>query len=109
MVERKLGGISVLDIKPKGWKDNGKVLVYVHGGAYTFQSAPLDVAAEHFGSGYDWPARDIGGLHDGTDRQMAETVDRSVAVFKRLQRGISAQEYRAYGDSAGGGLVPARS
>ena len=27
-----LSDINVLDIKPKDWKDNGKVVVYVHGG-----------------------------------------------------------------------------
>ncbi len=29
----------MLDIRPKDWKDNGKVLVYTHGGAYTMFSA----------------------------------------------------------------------
>jgi epsilon-lactone hydrolase len=37
--ETKLGGVQALDIKPKSWEDNGKVLVYTHGGAYTFGSA----------------------------------------------------------------------
>ena len=37
--EGKLGGVPVLDIRPSGWKDNGKVLVYTHGGAYTMFSA----------------------------------------------------------------------
>src|SRR5207302_843736 len=37
--ERKLGGVPVLDIKPKGWKDSVKVLVHAHGGAYTLYSA----------------------------------------------------------------------
>jgi len=31
----KLGGVPVLDVKPKGWRDNGKVIVFTHGGAYT--------------------------------------------------------------------------
>ena len=35
ITETKLGGVKVLDIKPKNWHDNGKVLVYTHGGAYT--------------------------------------------------------------------------
>lgn len=34
-----LGGVPVLDIRPNGWQDNGKVLVYTHGGAYTMFSA----------------------------------------------------------------------
>src|SRR5262245_59270567 len=39
LTERKLGGVPVLDIKPKGWKDTRKVVVYLHGGAYTMGSA----------------------------------------------------------------------
>jgi acetyl esterase/lipase len=35
----KLGGLNVLDVKPQDWKDNGKILVYLHGGGYTFFSA----------------------------------------------------------------------
>lgn len=31
----KLGGVNVLDVKPQHWKDNGKILVYLHGGGYT--------------------------------------------------------------------------
>ncbi len=34
-----LGGVPVLEIKPRNWKDNGKVMVYTHGGAYTMFSA----------------------------------------------------------------------
>src|SRR5262245_36612991 len=37
--DRKCGGVPVLVVKPKGWKDNGKVLVHLHGGAYTLYSA----------------------------------------------------------------------
>lgn len=36
---RELGGVPVLDIRPRDWQDNGRVLVYTHGGAYTFNSA----------------------------------------------------------------------
>ena len=34
-----LGGIPALDIRPRGWTDNGKVLVYTHGGAHVMYSA----------------------------------------------------------------------
>jgi len=34
-----LGGVPVLDIRPKGWTDNGKVMVYTHGGAHVMYSA----------------------------------------------------------------------
>jgi len=41
VTKRDFGGVPVLDIKARGWEDNGKVLVYTHGGAYTFQQAPV--------------------------------------------------------------------
>ena len=34
-----MGGTPVLDIRPEGWRDNGKVVVYTHGGAYVLFSA----------------------------------------------------------------------
>jgi epsilon-lactone hydrolase len=37
--EVQMGGVTVEDIRPHGWNDNGKVLVYVHGGGYTLYSA----------------------------------------------------------------------
>ena len=35
----KMGDVNVLDIKPKDWRDNGKVLVYLHGGGYVLLDA----------------------------------------------------------------------
>ena len=37
--ERRIGGVPVLDIKPREWKKDDRVLVYTHGGAYTLFSA----------------------------------------------------------------------
>ena len=39
IIETAVNGIPVLDIRPDNWRDNGKVLVYLHGGAYVFYSA----------------------------------------------------------------------
>ena len=36
---RTLGGVPVLDIKPQRWRDSRQIMVYAHGGAYTFYSA----------------------------------------------------------------------
>jgi len=38
-IEGKLGGVPILDVRPKDWKDNGKALVYTHGGAHVMYSA----------------------------------------------------------------------
>jgi len=35
----KLGNVNVLDIKPKDWIDNDKIIIYVHGGGYTILGA----------------------------------------------------------------------
>src|SRR4030095_2473490 len=34
VARRKIGEVEVLDIKPRGWKDNGLIAIYTHGGAY---------------------------------------------------------------------------
>jgi acetyl esterase/lipase len=39
ITEAKLGGLQVFDVKPKNWSDHRKMLVYIHGGAYTFGCA----------------------------------------------------------------------
>src|SRR4051794_14895603 len=31
--ERSVGGVRVLDVKPRGWKASARVLVHAHGGA----------------------------------------------------------------------------
>ncbi len=36
---KDFGGVPVLEVTPKGWNEDGKVLVYAHGGAYTMFSA----------------------------------------------------------------------
>jgi len=36
---KKIGDVNVVDIKPKNWSNNGKILVYLHGGGYTQLSA----------------------------------------------------------------------
>ncbi|MGA9152047.1 MAG: hypothetical protein WBZ36_15835 [Candidatus Nitrosopolaris sp.] len=32
---KKIGGVNVVDIEPENWSNNGKILVYMHGGGYT--------------------------------------------------------------------------
>jgi hypothetical protein len=27
-------GVTVLDIRPRGWSDNGRVIIDIHGGAF---------------------------------------------------------------------------
>lgn len=104
--QRKLAGIPVLDITPKGWKDNGKVLVYTHGGAYTLFSAASTLTS----SG---PIADATGLRvisiDYTLAPFArweQVTDEVIAVIQALiKEGYALENMAIYGDSAGGGLA----
>jgi epsilon-lactone hydrolase len=102
----KLGNVSVLDIKPKDWKDNGKVLVYLHGGGYTFLSANSTLGAAV-------PVANLTGLRvisvDYTTAPFSKwnhTTSEVVSVIQGLlKKGYSLNDISMYGDSAGGGLV----
>jgi monoterpene epsilon-lactone hydrolase len=103
---RELGGVPVLEIRPSGWQENGRVLVYVHGGAYTFNSARSTL-------GSSVPVADATGLRViAIDYTLApasrweQTTDQVVAVFQALlAEGYAWSDIAVYGDSAGGGLA----
>lgn len=106
VVERKLGGVPVIDIKPKGWKENGKLLLYAHGGAYTLQSArsklePAVLTADATGLrvvSIDYTVAPVG--------KWDKVTDEVLAVFAALlKEGNKLTDMAIFGDSAGGGLV----
>lgn len=105
---RKLGGVPVLDIKPKGWKESRRVLVYTHGGAYTFYSSQSRlISAVPMAS-------DTGLRVISVDYTLAphakwqEVTSQVVAVVQALvKEGHSLKEISLYGESAGGGLAAA--
>ena len=103
----KLGNVNVLDVKPKDWKDNGKVVVYLHGGGYTFFSANSTLGAAA-------PVANTTGLRViSVDYTLAplskwnQTTTEVVSVIQALikEKGYSLKDIAIYGDSAGGGLV----
>jgi epsilon-lactone hydrolase len=102
----KLRDVNVLDIKPKNWIDNGKVLVYVHGGGYTILGANSTL-------NNSVPMANATGLRViSVDYSLApsskwnKTTSEVVSVIKALkEKGISLENIAMYGDSAGGGLV----
>jgi acetyl esterase/lipase len=107
----QLGGdtvVDVLDIKPKNWKDNGKVIVYLHGGGYTILSANSTL------SNAATIANTTGLRVISVDYSLApvskwnQTTDEVVSVIKSLvnEQGYSLEDdIGMFGDSAGGGLV----
>jgi epsilon-lactone hydrolase len=106
IVERKLGNVSVLEIKPKGWQDHGKLIVYMHGGAYTFLSArsSLDVsviAAD--ATGLRVISIDYTVAPQGKWQQVTDEVLSVVAALRT--EGTALKDIAFFGDSAGGGLA----
>jgi acetyl esterase/lipase len=99
----ELGGVPVLDIKPKDWQDNGKVLVYMHGGGFVFWSALGSSAVVADASGLrvisiDYTLAPVGKWDRDTDEVVA-------VVQALVSQGYRLQDIVMYGDSAGGSLA----
>ena len=101
-----LGDITALDIKPRKWKDNGKVIVYTHGGGYCLGSARGSLT-------HSVPvAHDTGMRVISVDYTVAplaqfdEITDQAVnAIVTLTQSGYRLKDIAVYGDSAGGALI----
>lgn len=106
VTDAKLNGVPVLDIRPNNWKDNRKVLVYTHGGAYTMFSARSTLVSSA-------PMARATGLRvisvDYTTAPFAkwqQIQEQVISVFKALlAEGYTMKDIALYGDSAGGGLA----
>lgn len=101
-----LGGVPVLEMKPKGWQDNGKTIVFTHGGGYTMQSA-----LSSFPQG-GLTAQATGTRVVAVDYTLAPhakwqaVTNQVVTVFRELlNQGCTMQDLAIFGDGAGGGLA----
>lgn len=103
-----LGGVPVLDVRPEGWKDNGRVLVYTHGGAHVMYSAASTlgraVVAAH-STGLRIVSVDYTLAPWAKYNQMSDEV--ITAIQALLKQGQRLEELAIYGDSSGGGLAAA--
>ena len=104
--EETLGGVQVVRLRPAGYKRNGQLILYLHGGAYTFFSAQttLTIPALIASSGgdevvsIDYTLAPRGNWHTATDQVLA--------VWKAvLASGVKAESVGLMGDSAGAGLA----
>lgn len=106
IAERDFNGVRVLDIKPKDWQEDGRVLIYAHGGAYTLFSARSTLTSSAV-------AAAATGLRilsiDYTTPPKArwqQITDEVVTVFRTLaDQSQAIQKTAIFGDSAGAGLV----
>lgn len=103
-----LGGVPALEVRPRDWQDNGKTLVYVHGGAHVMYSAASTlgraaIAAQACGLrvvSIDYTL----APHARYGRMSDEVV---AAIQGLLERGQELDQLAVYGDSSGGGLAAA--
>ena len=106
MTSRTLGGVPVLDVKPKNWDKSATILVYVHGGGYTSGSAHSKlgnaVAVAEFTR-----LRVISIDYTVAPRaKWQRMTDEVVEVLKALQQeGTPVNNLAILGGSAGGGLA----
>jgi acetyl esterase/lipase len=106
VARRKIGGVAVVEVKPRNWKDNGKLLVHLHGGAYALYSARSRLVSSV-------PAAEATGLRvisiDYTVAPVGKwgrVTDEVLAVFAGLKdEGHQPPDIAIYGESAGGGLA----
>lgn len=103
---RKLGGVPVLDIKPKGWEESKKILVYTHGGAYTMYSA-FSRLMSAVPMAHDTGFRVISVNYTlAPVGKWEQVTDEVVTVIQALiEEGHPLSEIAVYGESAGGGLA----
>jgi monoterpene epsilon-lactone hydrolase len=107
MIDAKLGGVPVIDVRPRGWdKSDRRLIVYVHGGAFTINSARSTVAnAGRLAakSGIRVVSVDY-TLAPGANWKIIQ--DEVLSVFKALlDQGYRMTEMAIIGDSAGGNLA----
>ena len=101
-----IGGVPVVRILPAGYRPNGRTLIYLHGGAYTFFSAhsrlgpPVLVAAA---TGAEVISIDVTDAPRGTWKIATDQV---VSVWKALlAKGTPPASIGIFGDSSGGGMA----
>jgi acetyl esterase/lipase len=108
ITERNVGGIPAQDVRPKGWKESRKVVVYVHGGAHVLYSAKSTLGrAAIFAddTGHRVISVDYTLAPEAKFNQMSDEV---IAVIQALlKENHSLNDILIYGDSSGGGLAAA--
>lgn len=104
---KQMGSVNVIDIKPKDYTDNGKVIVYTHGGGYILYSANSTLLGPVI------VANTTGVRVISIDYTLApfskwdKTTDEIISVIDELikKHGYDLNDIAMYGDSAGGAIT----
>jgi epsilon-lactone hydrolase len=105
-IEVQMGGVTVEDIRPHGWRDNGKVLVFVHGGGYCLFGA-RSTFADTVPMAKATGLRVVSVNYTPAPRARFEEIQQQiVSVFDALiEAGYAMPDIAIYGESAGGALT----
>lgn len=106
VIESMIGGVPVLDIRPKGWTDNGRVIVYIHGGGFTLFSAHSMVGLGAL-VGNAASMRVISIDYTNPPAVKWDAVQAQVAAVLKgiVAQGMPMSRVAVFGDSAGGNLA----
>jgi acetyl esterase/lipase len=106
--DRVIGGVPTVEVRPKGYKDDRSVLIYVHGGGFITGSARSNllgpaIMADATGR------RVISVEYTVAPRgQFPQVTDQVTAVYKALlAQGVKPSRIGMFGGSAGGTIVAA--
>jgi monoterpene epsilon-lactone hydrolase len=108
LIESTIAGIPVLDIRPRGWADDGKVILYTHGGGYVGGVA-TDALDSTLPLAEESRLRVISVSYTlAPQARFPQITDETTAVARALLgAGHRTQDIAILGDSAGGGLAAA--
>ena len=108
VTECNLGGVHVLDIRPRKWQRNDMLAIYTHGGACTTLSAASTLGRAAMFA-YDTGLRVISVDYTlAPEAKFNEITEQVVLVCEALVfGGHSLKNAVMYGDSSGGGLAAA--
>lgn len=106
--EGTLGGIPILDVRPKDWQETGKLLLYTHGGAHTMYSAK-SMLGRTVVAAHETELRIISVDYTLAPHAKYQQIsDEVVRVIQALiDEGQRLEDLALYGDSSGGGLAAA--
>jgi len=97
--------VPAFEITPTNQENNGKIIVYVHGGAYTLSSSKASLV-NFVPLAHETKTRIISIDYSLAPKAKWQTViSEVITAIKEIYKNYKPESVGIYGDSAGGGLV----